>query len=72
MRNSFGRFCFWSFLFLSGVFTGCVLLSLYLHWQEPLEVAIVMTPIKVHLYVESSPGTGIYLDRKIWELKINH
>lgn len=65
--------CFVSFLFFaSGVFVALVFPIFLGFSPEPLKVAVISAPIQVHLFIESKPGTNIWLDRKIWKLNIAH
>ena len=58
--------------FLLGVFSSCFVAKAVMFWRAPVEVAVVSAPIQVHLFVETAPGTAMYMDRKIWNLKTGH
>ena len=65
-------FLLWFLFFLLGFF-GCLGLARIGGFElKPLEVVLVSAPIRVHLYVETAPGTDIYLDKKIWDLKYHY
>jgi len=65
--------CFVSFLFFaSGVFVALAFPTFLGFSPEPFKVAVISAPIKVHVFLESKPGTAIYLERKIWDLVIEH
>ena len=59
-------------VFLFGSLFSWCCVNVWGFLDKPLRVAVVSAPIEVHLYLESKPGTNIWPDRKIWELRLEH